>query len=68
MHIVDVVVQSAAAYSLTLMVAAIMAAFLAASRDVATVAMYAVMNYEGNSILFFVSVHTFGGQILRKVY
>ena len=65
-HIVDVLVQSAAVYSLTLMVAAIVAVVLATARDIATVSMYAVLNYEGTAILAFVSVCTFGVHILGK--
>ena len=68
MHIMDVLVQSAAVYSLALLVAAIVATIFATSGDIATVPMYAVLNYEANAVLFFVSVRTFGLQILRKVY
>ena len=67
MHIVDVLVQSAAVYSLALMVAAIALVVLVTSRDIPTVSMVAVQSYETAAILYFVSVRTFGVQILRKV-
>ena len=66
MHIVDALVQSAAAYSLTLLVAAIADIVMVTSRTIATVSLYAVASYEGISILFFVSVRTFCVQILGK--
>ena len=66
-HIVDVLVQSAAVYSLTLLVAAIVLVVLATSRDNATLSVVAVQDYEGGAILIFVSVRTFGVQILDKV-
>ncbi len=58
LHIVDVLVQSAAVYSLALMVAAIAAVVLVTSRDVVTLPMFGVLNYESSAILFFVSVRT----------
>ena len=67
MHIVDVLVQSAAVYSLTLLVAVIALVVLITSRDYPTLSMFAVLGYESDSILFFVSVRTFGVQILSKV-
>ena len=67
MHIVDALVQSAAAYSLTLLVAAIVDIVLVTFREIITVPMYAVLSYEGTAILPFVSVCTFGVQILGKV-
>ena len=66
-HIVDALVQSATAYSLALMVAAIANVVLVTSRNIVSVPLYVVLSYEGASILFFVSVHTFGVQILGKV-
>ena len=57
-HIVDVLVQSATAYSLTLMVAAIVYVVLATSRDTVTVSIFAVISYEGDAIVCFVSVRT----------
>ena len=66
MHIVDALVQSAAAYSLALMVAAIAVVVLVTSRDAPTLSMFAVLNYESVSILFFVSVRIFAVQILGK--
>ena len=67
MHIVDVLVQSAAAYALALLVAAIVTVILSASGDNPTVSMFAVVNYESGTILTFVSVRTFGVKILDKV-
>ena len=67
MHIVDVLVQSAAAYSLALLVAAIANIVLATFREISTVPMYAVASYEGTAIFIFVVVRTFGVQILGKV-
>ena len=67
MHIVDVLVQSATAYSLILMVAAIVAVVSAPSEDpILTVSMYAVLSY-GTPVLIFFSVRTVGVQILSKV-
>ena len=67
MHIVDVLVQSAAAYSLALMAAAIAGVVLITSRDKPTLSMFAVLNYECSAILFFVSVRIFDVQILSTV-
>ena len=67
MHIVDVLVQSAAAYSLTLMVAAIVLVVSVTSEDNFTMSLYAVLNYEASAILPFVSVRNFGVQMLDKV-
>ena len=67
MHIVDALVQSAAAYSLALLVAAIAGIVLVTFRDIATVSLYAVLSYGGSAILYFVTVRTFGIQILGKV-
>jgi len=66
-HIVDVIVQSAALYSLALMVAAIAAVVLVTSGDKPTLSLFAVLNYECSAILFFVSVRTFDIQMLGKV-
>ena len=66
-HIVDVLVQSAAAYSLALMVAAIVYVVFATSGDNVTVSMFSVISYEGDAIVCFVSVRTFGVQILGNV-
>ena len=60
MHIVHVLVQSAAMYSLASMVAAIAGVVLVTSRDNTTLSMFAVQTYEGTAILFFFSVRTFG--------
>ena len=65
MQIVDVLVQSAAAYSLILLIAAIVD--LVTSGENPTVSMFAAINYEGVVILSFVSVRGFGVQILGKV-
>ena len=65
-HIVDALVQSAAAYALALLVAAIAVVVLVTSKDNPTLSMNAVLNYEGNAILYFVSVRTFSVQILGK--
>ena len=67
MHIVDVLVQSATAYSFMLLVAAIANVLLVASRENYTVSMYAVLSYGAGAIPPFVSVCTFGVQILGKV-
>jgi hypothetical protein len=67
MHIVDVLVQSAAVYSLALMVAAIAAVVLVTSGDKPTLSMFAVLNYECSALLFFLSVCTSGVQIMGKV-
>ena len=69
-RIVDVLVQSAAAYCLALMVTAIAAVVLvtsSTSRDIATVSLYTVLNYKAGAILPFVSVRTFGVQSLGKI-
>ena len=66
MQIVDVLVQSAAAYALALMVTAIAEVVLVSSADNFTVSMYAVLTYESIAILSFVSVRTLGIQILGK--
>ena len=65
-HIVDALVQSTAAYALALLVAAIALVILATSKDSPTLSINTVLTYEGISILFFVSVRTFGIQILVK--
>ena len=65
-HIVDVLVQSAAAYAFALIVAAI-ANVVVASRDNPTLSMFAVIDYGIGAMLPFVSVRTFGVQILSKV-
>ena len=67
MHAVDVLVQSAAAYSLALMVGAIATVVLATSGDNPTLSLFAVLNYGATAILYFVSVRIFGIQILGKV-
>ena len=66
-HIVDTLVQSAAAYSLALLVAAIATVILATSRENPTLSLVAVLNYECDAIVYFVSVCTFGVQMLGKV-
>ena len=70
-HIVDVLVQSAAAYSLTLMLAAIaqVVGTEVTSEDGATLSssMFAVLDYGVGVVLPFVSVRTFGIQILSRV-
>ena len=63
LHIVDVLVQSAAVYSLVLLAAAITTVILVTSEDDVTLSMYAVQSYVTSTILYFVSVRTFGGQI-----
>ena len=63
-HIVDVLVQSAAVYSLTLMVAAIAEVVLVTSGNITALSIFAVLSYEGTAILLFVSVRSFGVQIL----
>ena len=67
MHIVDVLVQSAAVYSLTLIFAAITEVVLITSGNFATLSMFAVLDYGIGIILPFVSVRTFGIQILGNV-
>jgi len=67
LHIVDVLVQSAAVYSLALLTSAIAGVVLVTSGNRPTLSMFAVINYESSAILFFVSVRIFGVQILRKV-
>ena len=66
MRIVDVLVQSAAAYSLALMVAAVTGVVFFGDK-IPTLSLFAVLNYEGDAIRTFVSVRTFGVQILGKV-
>ena len=66
MHIVDVLVQSAAVYSVALMVSAIATLLLVTTGGDNTLSLFAVINYNGN-ILYFVSVRTFGAPILDKV-
>jgi hypothetical protein len=60
MHILDVLVQSAAVYALALMVSAIGGVVLVTSRDDPTLSLFAVLNYEGTAILIFVTVCPFG--------
>ena len=68
MRIVDVLVQSAAAYSLALMVAAITLILLITAKDNAVgVSLFMVLNYGTGTILPFVSVRTFGAQTLGNV-
>ena len=67
MQIVDALVQSATAYALTLLVAAIVNIVLVTFRGITTVSLYAVLSYKGVAILIFVAVCTFGVQILGKV-
>ena len=66
MHIVDVVVQSAAPYSLALLVTAIATVVWVTFGD-PSLPMFAVFVYVGTVILTSVSVRTFGVQILGKV-
>ena len=65
MHIVDILVQSATAYSLTLLVSAIVG--LVTSEAHLTLSLYVVNGYECAAILFFVSVRIFDVQILSTV-
>ena len=65
MHAVDVLVQSATAYSLALLISAI--AMSVPFRDTPTLSAIAVLYYELSAILYFVVVCTFGVQILSKV-
>ena len=67
MHIVDVLVQSAALYALALLVTAITGVVEIISGDATTVSLYAVINYEGVAIFVFASVRTTGVQMLGKV-
>ena len=67
LHIVDVLVQSAAVYSLALLVSAIAAVVLITSENYATLPMFAALDYEGLALLFFISVCTFGVQILGNI-
>ena len=60
LHIVDVLVQSAAVYSLAILVSAIAGAVLITSGDQPTLSLFAVLNFESSAILFFVSVRIFG--------
>ena len=55
-HIVDVLVQSAAVYSLALLVSAIAGLVLITSGHDISLSVFAVLNYESSAILFFVSV------------
>ena len=66
-RIVDVLVQSAAVYALALLVVAITGVVLITSGDNYNVSLFAVLSYEGTTILTFVSVRTFGVQMLDKV-
>ena len=59
MHIVDVLVQSAAAYSLVLLLAAIMGVILITFKDISTVPMFAVVTYGTGVLLPFISVRTY---------
>jgi len=59
LHIVDVLVQSAAVYSLALLVSAIAGVVLITSGGKPTLSLFAVLNYECSAILFFVSVRIF---------
>ena len=68
LHVVDVLVQSAAVYSLASIVAAIGGVILVTSKDIPSVSVYALLDYESAAILFFVSVCAFGVQILGKGY
>ena len=67
MRIVDVLIQSAAAYALALMIAAIALVVLVTSKNNPPLSLFAVGSYEGTTILYFISVCTFGVQILGKV-
>jgi len=58
LHIVDVLVQSAAMYALTLLVVAIVDVIFIASREHTTLPMFAVMSYECGAIVYFGSVRT----------
>ena len=67
-HIADALVQSAAVYSLILLVAAIAGlVYVTSEGSKATLSMYGVLDYESGAILTFVSVRTFGVQILGNV-
>ena len=67
MHVVDVLVQSAAAYSIAILITAIVDLFPSPGSDTMTLSMFAVLNYECAAILYFVSVCNFGAQIRGKV-
>ena len=67
LHIVDVLVQSAAVYSLALLVIAIAAVVLITSGNNATLPMFAVLYYEGFAVLYFISVCTFGVKRLGNI-
>ena len=64
----DILVQSAAVYSLALLVSAIAMVVLITSGNF-TLSMCAVMDYEGGpgALLFFISVCTFGVKILGNI-
>ena len=55
-HVVDVLVQSAAVYSLALLVSTIAGLVLITSGHDISLSLFAVLNYESSAILFFVSV------------
>ena len=67
MHVVDVLVQSAAAYALVLLITAITGIVSVTSGNKLNVSLLAMLNYEGVAIFVFVSVRTIGVQILGKV-
>jgi hypothetical protein len=57
LHIVDVLVQSAAIYALALLVVAIVGiVFIASGSPATTLPMFAVQSYECSAIFFFISV------------
>ena len=66
-HYVDALVQSAAAYALAIIVVAIAGVVQATPGGNGTLSMLALLSYEGNALLYFVSVRTFGVQILGKM-
>ena len=69
LHIVDVLVQSAAVYSLAILVSLIAGALLVTFGDQPTLSLFAMLNFESRAILFFVSVRIFGvPNVCVKVY
>jgi len=58
LHIVDVLVQSAAMYALAILIVAIVDIVFVASRYHTTLPMFEVTSYECGAIVYFVSVRT----------
>ena len=67
LHVVDVLVQSAAMYALALLVVAIVDIVFIASGERTTLPMFAVTSYECGAIVYFVSVRTLNVKMLGKV-